>query len=56
MQEVTLDQQRDLARAYEFGRPTERPLKKQREGHDAFDETRQAYVEEARRVVGPRLD
>jgi hypothetical protein len=52
----TLDRQRDFARAYELGHPIEGPMKKQRQGHDAFDETRQAYVEEARRVVGPRLD
>jgi hypothetical protein len=51
----TLDRQRDFARAYELGQPTERALKRQREGHDAFDATRQAYIEQARKIVGPRL-
>jgi hypothetical protein len=51
----TLDLQRRFARGFERGELSPRLIERQREGHEAFEPARRRYVDEARRLVGPRL-
>lgn len=52
----TLDRQRDFARAFERGSPIDPAvLEQQQRAHDEFDPTREAFVDAARQLVGPRL-
>jgi hypothetical protein len=51
----TLTAQGLFARSYERGQLSRRVAEKQRESHVAFNGARRAYIDAARRVIGPRL-